>query len=161
MHPSAGFHLTAVGEKLMMQRMGQQRYRNSVGKAECHERPGHRPDPGEGKAAVVGTASGRSFSEKILDLYSRRKSYIMPYIGAHFEAVVPQAFRVAVVGLNAYLSDQEMQKANPDWFAGWFRAVNIEKTHRFFRTAYAETERLASALCGKGIFAGLRWDADP
>ena len=138
--------LTAVEENLMMRRMSQN---------------DHRPYPGEGKAAAASTSSGRSFSEKILDLYSHRKSYIMPYIGAHFETVVPHAFRVAVIGLNAYVSDQEMQKANPDWFAGWFRAVNIGKTHRFFKTAYVEAERLASALCGNGIFTGLRWDTDP
>lgn len=44
-----------------------------------------------------------SFPERISEIYQRHGlRHILPYIGSSYEDASPTAFRVAVVGLNAY-----------------------------------------------------------
>ena len=72
---------------------------------------------------------------------------------------------MAVVGLNAYVSDGDWPKDDAElqwWYPGWWSEAGHGRSHRFFNTAYREAGLLADELAGRSkLFSGLTYDAGP
>lgn len=108
----------------------------------------------DGRARWETALRAATFRETILRAY-RRAECINPFIGDAFAGGVPNALRVMTVGLNAYLSEADWPKQNPDWFAGWFR----DGTHKFDRTVATDAGDIARALIDRSPhFSGLTFD---
>lgn len=75
-------------------------------------------------------------------IYCKRDNHILPFVGTGFERPTQDHLRVAVVGINSYVSEKEWHKINPAWFAGWFE----HSSHRFYKGAKKHAMALASAL---------------
>jgi hypothetical protein len=107
-----------------------------------------------------------NFSSRIAKVYQRHGTkHILPFIGASYESRTPDAFRLAVVGLNAYISNGDWPTRDQtlrDWYHGWWANAGHAKTYRFFNIAYREVSRLAEALSSSSrLFAGLKYDGSP
>lgn len=112
-----------------------------------------------------------SFTQRISDIYRRHKPrHILPFIGTSYENASPNAFRVAVIGLNAYSEpswEPEGEEAlrhetRRTWWKSWWAAAPGPQSHRFFQTAYRETDKLAQVLVKhSSVFPGLDYDAAP
>lgn len=90
--------------------------------------------------------------------------HILPFIGAAYKSAEPSAFRVAVIGLNAYVSDgdwPEDRRHLRGWYPGWWSRAGHGKSHHFFNVACREADVLATALVTSELFAGLQHDRDP
>jgi hypothetical protein len=105
-----------------------------------------------------------SFADRIRELYQRRgPRHILPFIGASYSDPSSRAFRVAVVGLNAYSepswapSDDTLRA----WWTGWWEAAGHGDSQRFFEIAYREADKLARIVGVSDIFSGLTYDAAP
>ncbi len=89
----------------------------------------------------------------------------LPFIGASYENADPTTFRVAVIGINAYVSDGDWPKDRDKmrgWYPGWWRAAGHGKSQRFFNVAHREANVLAQQLAEHSdLFPGLMHDADP
>lgn len=93
------------------------------------------------------------FHAEIRELYGRENG-IQPFIGDTFASGEPSALRVMTIGINAYLSEDDWSRQNPEWFSGWFR----EGRHRFDRTVAADAATVANALVAEpSPFAGLTY----
>lgn len=107
-----------------------------------------------------------SFNAKIANLYRKHgPKHLFPFIGRSYEDGSPEAFRVAVVGLNAYVSDGDWPADDAElqsWYRGWWSEAGHGKSHRFFNTAYREAGLLADELARRSeLFSDLTYDAVP
>jgi len=72
--------------------------------------------------------------QKLYNLYRLRVGVdvCLPFVGDDFQDSAKKAFRVLVVGLNAYLADSDWESPGipkpeaPSWSSGWWR----ELTHK-------------------------------
>ncbi len=87
----------------------------------------------------------------------------MPFVGQSYENASPVIFRVAVVGLNAYILEPDVLAApDPYSYAAWWLQAGHGKSYRFFTTAYRDAGLLAEELAGRSrLFSGLKYDAAP
>lgn len=95
-----------------------------------------------------------SLSTATTAIYSRRDNHILPFVGAAFERPSPDQLRVAVVGINSYVSAQHWPLAPGGGFPDWFAHTK----YRFFRSVKRNATRLVSGLVDNGIFDGLRFE---
>jgi hypothetical protein len=105
-----------------------------------------------------------SFAAKIADIYQGHgPKHLLPFIGQSYENGSPEAFRVAVVGLNAYILEPDVLAApDPHSYAGWWRQAGHGKSYRFFTTAHREAGLLAEDIAGRSkLFSSLKYDAAP
>lgn len=107
-----------------------------------------------------------SFAAKITNIYqAHRPRHLLPFIGKSYENGSPDAFRVAVVGLNAYVSHGDWPKDDAElqgWYPGWWSEAGHGKSHRYFTTAHREAGLLAEELAERSkLFSGLTYDAVP
>jgi hypothetical protein len=107
-----------------------------------------------------------SFATKISAIYrAHGPKHLLPFIGQSYENGSPEAFRVAVIGLNAYISDGDWPEDDAElqgWYCGWWSKAGHGKSHRFFNTAYREAGLLADELAQSSkIFTGLTYDTEP
>lgn len=107
-----------------------------------------------------------TFTAKISAIYrAHAPKHLLPFIGQSYKDGSPEAFRVAVLGLNAYVSDGDWPKDDSKlqgWYRGWWSEAGHGQSHRFFNTAYREAGLLAAELTGQSkLFGGLRYDAAP
>jgi hypothetical protein len=74
-----------------------------------------------------------TFGADIGSLYRQHgPNHILPFIGGSYEARDPKAFRVAVVGINAYATNAELRKGNIEDGVGNAKAwenAGLEKPH--------------------------------
>jgi hypothetical protein len=107
-----------------------------------------------------------SFAAKVANIYQGHgPRHLLPFIGQSYKEDSPDAFRVAVIGLNAYVSDGDWPKNSAElqkWYPGWWSEAGHGKSHRFFTTAYRDAGLLAEELAGRSkLFSGLKYDAAP
>lgn len=112
-----------------------------------------------------------SFTQRICDIYQHHEPrHILPFIGASYENASPNAFRVAVIGLNAYSEPSWEPKGEEAlryetlraWWKSWWAAAPGPPSPRFFQTAYREADKLAREIVRHScVFPGLDYDATP
>lgn len=91
---------------------------------------------------------------------------LLPFIGAAYEQASQTAFRMMVIGINSYISEQDWPEdpaSMRGWYGDWWAkaACNEGGTHAFYTKAFKETSRLAEALAASSsLFPGLAFDAD-
>jgi len=107
-----------------------------------------------------------SFTDEIADLYAEHgPRHLLPFIGAGYEDAASPTFRVAIVGLNSYISDGDWPEEDDelrDWYHGWWSEAGHGKAPRFYNAAYREADSLARVLAAEsGLFDGLAYDGDP
>lgn len=86
-------------------------------------------------------------------IYSKRDNHILPFVGSAFDRPTPDQLRVAVVGINSYVSAQHWPLAPGGGFPEWFAQTN----YRFFRSVKRNATRLVAGLVDNGVFEGLRF----
>lgn len=100
-------------------------------------------------AAILARVS--AFRTEVVRAYMR-ENCIQPFIGEKFASAEAGALRVMTIGINAYLSEADWSRQNPEWFAGWFK----EERHKFDRTVAEDASAIANALSARTtLFTGL------
>ncbi len=107
-----------------------------------------------------------TFTSKIEAIYEAHgPDHMLPFIGTAYENADPTTFRIAVVGINAYVSSGDWPTDRDklgSWYPGWWRAAGHGTTYRFFNVAYKEADLLARQLVqSSDLFQGLAYDGDP
>jgi hypothetical protein len=107
-----------------------------------------------------------TFGERIKGIYEAcGPDHLLPFIGASYEDGDSTAFRAAVIGLNAYVTDGDWPKDRTHlrgWYPAWWRdAGRGKKQRRYFNVAFREADRLAAQLTASELFGGLEHDRDP
>ena len=92
-------------------------------------------------STIVGLYSSLPLVEECAGL-----PHIEPYIGVDFATPSPTRLRVLGVGINSYVSDDDVPGADPGWFRGW-----VEHGRQpFFQTLRRECETLARGVLELG-----------
>jgi hypothetical protein len=94
----------------------------------------------------------------------------MPFVGNSFEARDDSRFRVAVVGINAWIRDADWPGDDDEpvqpRYARWWANAGLGKrppdTYTYFERAYAEASKLATVLVDRcAQYRGRAFDLDP
>jgi hypothetical protein len=107
-----------------------------------------------------------TFSDRIAKIYSAHgPRHLLPFVGQSYENASCGVFRVAVVGINAYLCGDDWHKPGKvlrTWYRNWWEDAGHGETHRYFNVAYREVNLLAGELTSRSkLFSDLRYDAKP
>lgn len=103
------------------------------------------------------------FRDEIAKIYSAHGSrHLLPFIGEEYDAPQASTLRIAVMGINAYISEDDWP-ANDDelraWFHGWWANAGHGETYPFYTRAYREADTIARVLGNSRHFKGLHYDA--
>jgi hypothetical protein len=93
-----------------------------------------------------------AMEESLLDLYRNAgdQTHLRPFIGEAFLSPTSEHFRVMVIGINAYVSPEDWDSADPNWFYKW--AKNGDDG--FYEQAHRDAKALADALCERSEYYG-------
>jgi hypothetical protein len=88
-----------------------------------------------------------AMEESLLDLYENASSqtHIRPFVGEAFLSPTSQYLRVMAIGINAYVSPEDWDSIDPNWFYNWAK----DGDDGFYEQVHHDAGTLANALCEK------------